>query len=116
MPRRRALLMLFAMLWQCLVMAGPLPLSQAAQGFEHTLLHGQAADHHHHDDASIHLQEADGAFPHHHADGSFNTLGYLPSAWFSGGAFRPIAPGESADPLALSADLEGLLRPPRRQA
>lgn len=121
MPRRlRALLMLFAMLWQCMAMGGPLAQSQVAQGFEHTLLHGQATDHHHHDlhdgDASIHLQEADDALPHQHADGSFNTLGCLPSAWFSVGTFRPIAPVERANPLAPSADLEGLLRPPQRQA
>ncbi len=120
MPRRlRALLMLFAMVWQCMAMAGPMAQSQALQGFEHTLLHGQATDHHHdlHDgDASIHLQEADDALPHQHADGSFNTLGWLPSAWFSVGTFRSIAPVERANLLAPSADLECLLRPPQRQA
>lgn len=117
MPRRlRALLMLLAMLWQCLAMAGPLAPLQAGQGLEHTLLHSQATDHHHHDDASIHLQEADGTLPHQHAEGSFNTLGCLPSAWFSGGTFRPVAPVERAKPLAPSVDLEGLLRPPQRRA
>lgn len=108
--------MLLAMLWQCLAMAGPLAPSQAAQGFEHTLLHGQATDHHHHDDASIHLQEADGKLPHQHVDGGFNTPGCLPSAWYCGVAFRPMAPVERANPLAPSADLEGLLRPPQRRA
>lgn len=108
-----AYLLLFAIFWQCLAVAANWAPMQAAQGFEHAVLHGQTTEHHHHDDASVHVEETDGALAHQHADGGFNTPGCLPNAGFSGLAFRQVVPTDWANPLAPSADLDAWLRPPR---
>ncbi len=108
--------MLLAILWQSLVMVGPLTESHRGQEFEHAVLHAQTADHHHHDDLTVHVENADGVAPHLHADGGFNNTGWLPSAWFEPSVAQPLAPVDRSLAAAASADLLLLLRPPKRHA
>ena len=105
--------MLLAILWQSLVMVGPLAVSDRGQEFEHAVLHAQAADHHH-DDLSVHVENADGAAQHLHADGGFNTAAWLPLARFEPFAAQRLAPIDRPRGVAASADLDRLLRPPKR--
>ena len=117
MPYRlRAVLMLLAILWQSLVMVGPLAVSDRGQEFEHAVLHAQAADHHHHDDLSVHVENADGAAQHLHADGGFNNPAWLPVAGFEPSAAQLLAPIDRTRAAAASSDLDRLLRPPKRHA
>ncbi len=114
--RFRALLMLLAILWQCLAMADPLAVFERGLEFEHAVLHAQAADHHHHDDLSVHLENDDGAALHLHPDGGFNNAACLPVAWFEPSAAQFLAPVDRSLAEADSADLDRLLRPPKRPA
>ena len=108
--------MLLAILWQSLVMVGPVTVSDRGQAYEHAVLHAQAADHHHHDDLSVHLESADGAAQHLHADGGFNNPAWLPVAGFEPSAAQLLAPIDRTRAAAASADLDRLLRPPKRHA
>lgn len=115
------LTLIFAILWQSLVWAIPPMAQERAELLVHELLHKQAPDHHHQQDAGLHLDPVavDGkatssaAPTHHHHDPASQTLG-LPalSTSTAGTSLSGEAPRLSflMPPSALP---EGLLRPPR---
>lgn len=110
--RLRALLIVLCLLWQPLSALLPAALEARAEAIGHAVVHDRAVGHHHHDDASLHLGEADDA-PHQHVlDG-----GQPPGLVVQAVGFEPDAPatGVRDEPLAplASAELEGPLRPPR---
>jgi hypothetical protein len=110
--RRRLLAsVLFALAW---VWAVPGPLQPSAQGLAHELVHLQSVAHHHHDDASLQLDEVlAGELSHQHAGD-----GAKPVAWATPKLAEPgPAPAHplvaAAEPHALAVVLDAPLRPPR---
>lgn len=119
MPRRiRAILLLLAIVCQALTLFSPLAVAEHAVKLEHIALHSQDANHHHHhDDAqAVHMDEADGAVQHMHADAGFNTAGLLTTGWATVATVRPLSPNQTVKSLGPSPHLEGPLRPPQRNA
>jgi hypothetical protein len=110
--RRRLLtFVLVALTW---VWAVPGPLQPSVQGLAHELVHLQSVAHHHHDDASLHLDELAAGEPSHQHAGD----GAKPVAW---ALPKPAEPGPlpahalvaTAEPHALAVVLDAPLRPPR---
>jgi hypothetical protein len=105
-------LLLVALAW---VWAVPGPQQPASQGLAHELVHLQAVSHHHHDDASLHLDDvAGGELPSHQHTGD----GAKPVAWTAplhGDPDRlPPHPLVAAtEPHSLAVVLDAPLRPPR---
>lgn len=119
MPRRlRALFLLLAIFCQTLILFSPLVVAERAAQLEHFALHSQKASHHHHDGEvqAVHMDEADGAVQHLHADAGLHMTGLPTNGWSTVAAARPLSPVETVNFLAPSPHLDGLLRPPRRNA
>jgi hypothetical protein len=121
--RIRAILLLLAILCQALTLFSPLAVAERAVKLEHIALHSQDARHHHHDDGqAVHMDEADeansaeGAVQHVHADAGFNTAGLLTTGWATVATVRPLSPSQTVKSLRPSPHLEGLLKPPQRNA
>jgi hypothetical protein len=108
----RIFLLTLCLLWQPLAGLLPAGIGERAEQFGHVIVHGQALGHHHHDDASLHL-DAEEAVAHQHVldGGQPAGLPALPvdiEAAASGSAVAA-----ATLPMPPSAVLEGLLRPPR---
>ena len=114
--RLRAIFLLMAILWQTFSVLSPLTIAQRVIELEQTALHWQDADHHHHDDKSLHLVDAAGVPQHVHADAGFNATGLLTTAWSPVVTARPLSPDMVVQALGPQPHLEGPLRPPRRNA
>ena len=99
-------------------MFSPLAMAERTAELEHIVLHSQEASHHYHDDEgqAVHMDEADGALQHLHADAGLHTAGLPTAGWATVAAARPLSPTETVQSLALSPHPDGLLRPPRRNA
>lgn len=106
------MLAILALLVQVFTNIWPGALPGQVAPFEHVKLHAQSADHHHHEDQSVHVEDADSSAQHSHAgEGAFNCIvaestpavvDAAPSAW----AVRNDAPNPRLAP-------NGLFRPPR---
>jgi hypothetical protein len=110
--RRRLLaFMLVALAW---VWAVPGPLQPSAQGLAHELVHLQSVAHHHHDDASLQLDEVLAGEPsHQHASDAAKPLAWATPKPAEPGAL-PVHPlVAAAEPHALTVVLDAPLRPPR---
>lgn len=125
MPRRiRAILLLLAIICQALTLFSPLAVAERAVKLEHIALHSQDARHHHHHDdgQAVHMDEADeanstdGAVQHVHADAGFNSAVLLTTGWATVATARPLSPSKTVKSLGPSPHLEGLLKPPQRNA
>jgi hypothetical protein len=88
-------------------------VAQKAQEFAHAVTHAQAANHHHHDDGSLHLEPASQEPAHQHADEGMQLSALLPAAAPALPDLRPTAVGWTAAAALASVFLEGPLRPPR---
>jgi hypothetical protein len=112
----RATLLLLVMLWQAVAWLTPFGVAQKAEEIAHVLVHTQEVDHHHHDDRSLHLEDADGEPPHEHAGNGAQPAALPPAIVASLPEFPepPRYPAATAD--RPSAFLEGPLRPPRLRA
>ncbi len=105
--------MLVAMLlqtWAGLTSGG---VAQKAQEFAHAVAHAQAANHHHHDDGALHLEQTSEESAHQHADEGIQLAALLPNAAAALPDLRPTAVGWTAAAALASVFLEGPLRPPR---
>jgi hypothetical protein len=104
------------MLWQTLALLTPFAVNAQAEQLTHMTVHQQEVDHHHHDDASLHLSSDGDASFHAHVDHGFQSAGlYTPSVAVA------FVPHSSAVPAARFNEpqavfLDGLLRPPRHHA
>ena len=119
MPRRlRALFLLLAIVCQSLTLFSPLVVAERAAQLEHIAVHSQEAGHHHHDDEgqAVHMDDADGAVQHLHADAGLQMAGLLTTGWATVAAVRPLSPIEAVKSSGPSPHLDGLLRPPRHNA
>lgn len=112
----QALVLAALLIWQALAWAAPWAQRLELQTLAHAADHQDLAAHHHHQDATIHWDEVEGAELHIHADVWAQTLGLVPSmGWPWVAAVACIAQVERAAELA-SVCLEGLLRPPQWRA
>jgi len=112
----RSLLLIFAILWQSMAMLSPLSIEKIAASIDHGVLHSQEATHHHHDDASAHIEDTDEGLQHQHADSGLQTLGLTATM---SAAFPSLSPVSNLTHLrkpSPSPTIDGLLRPPRLQA
>lgn len=113
-PTLRRHLLAFVLVALTWAWAVPGPQLSAAQGLAHELVHLQAVSHHHHDDASLHLDNVAAGEPSHQHAGD----GAKPVAWVLA---APGHPGPlprhplvaAAEPHSLAVVLDGPLRPPR---
>lgn len=88
-------------------------VAQKVQGFAHAIAHAQAANHHHHDDGSLHLEPAAQEPVHQHADEGMQLAALLPDAAAALPDVSPTAVGWAAASALTTIFLEGPLRPPR---
>jgi hypothetical protein len=112
----RSLLLIFAMVWQSMAMLSPLSIEKLAASIDHGILHTQEATHHHHDDASAHIEDTAEGLHHQHADSGMTTLGLLSTITLSVSSAAPQAFVIALSTTRSSPTLEGLLRPPRLHA
>ncbi|MDP3835341.1 MAG: hypothetical protein Q8Q82_15380 [Hydrogenophaga sp.] len=114
-PARARCLML-VMLWQAMAWLTPVPLQLQADAIAHLVVHTQDVDHHHHDDDSLHLEADASTPPHHHASDGVQPSGLEPVTATAPVHLPPTVPAVRLEQDRPSADLEGLLRPPRARA
>jgi hypothetical protein len=114
--RLRAIFLLMAIFWQSLSVLAPLTVATRATEMTHLAVHGQDADHHHHDDQALHMEEADEPMNHIHADAGFNTSGLLSTHLAAVTSARPLSPAWVEKSMGLSPFLDGPLRPPMHTA
>ncbi len=108
----RALILLAVLLWQSLAMLAPVTVAQRAGALDHMTVHVQAASHHHHADHALHMDNADDAVPHLHADAGNSTTGMLTSEAPLVAHIRAMLPRDISQVIWHSPTLEGPLRPP----
>lgn len=115
--KRRALVLLMAMVWQALAWLTPIHLDHQAEVIAHLVVHAQEVGHHHHADQTLHVVEDDGSEPpHQHASQAVQMPGLAPSMTFAAGdLFSSVwVPGTGAGYAPVY--LDSPLRPPRRSA
>lgn len=111
----RAIFLLLTIFWQSLSMLSPLTVADRAAQFDHTTLHWQTIDHHHHGDQSSHMEDTGGVSKHFHVDSEFNSIGLLSAAPPEMASVLP-----DSLPMTFQTQIpkiypEGPLRPPRLQ-
>jgi hypothetical protein len=112
--RSRSLLLFLVMLWQVLLLLVPFNIAERAQALSHAMEHSEALLHHHHQDQSLHLEEATGqAIDHVHTDSGFSSAGLVPSGWPTVGVLTPFVHLAMASASIPFPHLEGPLRPPQ---
>lgn len=93
-------------------MLGSVSVMQRAGELEHMVVHGQDANHHHHEDQSLHMEVDEGAVQHLHSDAGSNPAGLIALAWPAGNRVRSMSPPQALPSVWCSPILEGPLRPP----
>lgn len=108
----KALLLIAVMLWQTLAWVMPATVHAQGEQLAHLSVHQQDIDHHHHDDASLHLASDQDSGLHFHADAGIQPLALM--AWANDTAFGSVTGARPATQLdePPSVFLDGLLRPP----
>ena len=109
-------MLLLVMVWQALPMPGPMSVAAKVQEYLHAAMHLDRADHHHHEDGSLHQEAADQGGLHMHADGNMGSTGLPPGAMVQAAAARPAAPRVATAVRIPSPILDEPLRPPRISA
>ena len=112
----RALILLAVIFWQSIAMLGPVILAQRAGELAHMAVHVQDANHHHHADHAMHLDDDTGAPQHLHADAGHGISGLLASSAPSMTRISAILALEARPAFWRSPSLEGPLRPPKLKA
>ncbi|MEY3783136.1 MAG: hypothetical protein RIS97_1315 [Pseudomonadota bacterium] len=112
----QALLLVFAILWQSMAMLSPLSIEKIAASIDNSVMHALEATHHHHDDASAHIEDTDEGLQHQHADSGLQTLGLIPTMTADFSSLPPVSALTHLHKPSPSPTLAGLLRPPRLRA
>jgi hypothetical protein len=112
----QALLLVFAILWQSMAMLSPLSIEKIAASIDNSVMHALEATHHHHDDASAHIENTDEGLQHQHADSGLQTLGLIPTMTADFSSLPPVSALTHLHKPSPSPTLAGLLRPPRLRA
>ena len=114
--RHRAIFLVLALLWQALAMLLPAQVHARADLIAHAVGHWQDADHHHHADASLHVDEHEDQAVHDHSHEGVQPSAILPSA----GVFAADVPRSGLLTLIAreppSVFLRAPLRPPQALA
>lgn len=117
MPRSAwTTVVLIALILQSWAGLTPVGVAQNAQAFAHTLVHAQARNHHHHDDGSLHIEQAGDEAGHLHADDGLQHAALLPAETRTAPFPQPRVDRAVANVALASIYLEGPLRPPRTAA
>jgi hypothetical protein len=112
----RARWLLLLMLWQAVAWLTPALLQQHTDTLAHLVVHTQELEHHHHHDESLHL-ETDADVPaHHHASDGVQPTGLLANVVSLSTRMSRSVPSVHREQHRPSAEVEGLLRPPRALA
>lgn len=107
-----SVLVVVCLLWQPFAALLPAGLDVRAEQLRHAIVHDQERGHHHHDDASLHLDASDAPDHQHATDGGQPQA--MASARLDLGLVRLPSRIAAVDPVRPpSVDLDGLLRPPR---
>lgn len=114
--RAPALFLILLLLWQSLTGLATVRPDQQRDVLEHALVHVQATDHHHHVDASLHLDDARNADGHQHVHDGLQVNAVPPKPWLHPVAGQPAAPPGLALALHPPVFLEGPLRPPQARS
>jgi len=112
----RAFILLAVLFWQSLAMLGSVTVAQRSGELEHLAVHSQDANHHHHADHALHMDDDDSLVQHLHADSGTHTTGLLTSLQPSLAHSRSMSPLEASHVIWHSPTLEGPLRPPMQNA
>lgn len=108
--------LLAVLLWQSMAMLGSVTVAQRAGELEHLAVHCQDANHHHHADQALHMDDDDVAVQHLHADSGTHTAGLFNSLLPELARIRSMSPPAASHVIWLSPTLEGPLRPPMLNA
>jgi len=109
--RPRVIFLLAVMLWQTAVWLTPFAMETQREQIAHWGVHAMAVDHHHHADASLHL-DSDGP-AHAHADPGFQPLATADRGAPAVLLFLPSGRPNSRQAVHTDAPGQRLLRPPR---
>jgi hypothetical protein len=112
----RSITVLTAILWQSMVLLGSWSVSQQVGDLEHLIAHGQDANHHHHADSTLHLDDDGGPAQHVHSDTGNSSVALLTSQPATLADVRSMSPPDKTYAAWLSPALEGPLRPPMQPA
>jgi hypothetical protein len=112
----RALLLLSVLLWQTATAVGSMTLAQREGGLEHLIVHCEDANHHHHADNALHMDDDGGPVQHLHADTGNGSPALLTSQPPPLADVRSMSPPDKSYAAWLSPTLEGPLRPPMQRA
>jgi hypothetical protein len=104
---------LIALLLQTGIGLTPRGVAQKSQELGHTIVHAQGAQHHHHDDGSLHLEQALDESAHQHADEGMQLSALLSVSSSAVPVVVPCAVEWTAAAAVTTVFLEGPLRPPR---
>lgn len=110
------LLTLACLLWQSLSGLSPFAFVKQANEISHAIVHSQNANHHHHDDHSLHLDEPGRPAAHHHHDGASSVTGMPPTPSTFATTTQGSLPGLAQFLAHPPPYLEGPLRPPQSLA
>ncbi len=111
--------MLIALLCQPLAALSTQGAAMRSQDMGHMLLHAQDSGHHHHDDASLHVEDAiedDRPAQHQHADSGMGSACLLTLGWAALPRWLPISPDPWVGAPGTTPFLDGPLRPPQTAA
>lgn len=114
--KRRALVLLIAMVWQALAWLAPAHLDHQSEVIAHMVVHAQELDHHHHADQTLHVEDDGSEPPHQHANQAVQLPGLEPAMRLAAGEPIPSVLVPSAGAGHAPVYLEGPLRPPQRRA
>ena len=113
---RIPMILLAVFLWQSLAMLGSTNIAQRAGDLDHMVAHSQDANHHHHADQSLHMDDDDGPVKHVHADTNTNTALLLTAFQLAVIGVASFSPPETGHTAWSSHTLEGPFRPPIARA
>ncbi len=113
---RITLIFLAVFLWQSLAVLGSTNIAQRAGDLDHMVAHSQDANHHHHADQSLHMDDDGGPVEHLHADTNTNTAVLLTSFQLAVISIATFSPPEKNRTAWPSHTLEGPFRPPMARA
>lgn len=112
----RSITILTVILWQSLALLGSWSVSQQVGNLEHLIVHGQDANHHHHSDNALHMDDDGGPAQHVHADTGNSSVALLTSQQSAAADVRSMSPPDKTYAVWISPTLEGPLRPPMPRA
>jgi hypothetical protein len=112
----RAITLLTVLSWQSLLALGSWAMSQQMGDLDHLIAHCQDANHHHHSDNALHMDDDGGPVQHLHADNGNSSAALLTSQRLVLADVEPVSPLDNTYDAWISPTLEGPFRPPMQRA